>query len=94
MEVRCVIALNRQVRSALEADRGFTLVELVVVAAVLSMLVSLALPSYFGARNKAAVDEANSMAQEWKSEAWGCVLMAYSGAGNGSALRSGEGGQA
>jgi prepilin-type N-terminal cleavage/methylation domain-containing protein len=53
---------------------GFTLIELVVVAAVLALLVALALPSYLGARNKAAIDEANGMAQQWRSLAYGCYL--------------------
>src|SRR5271163_1946300 len=43
-------------------ERGFTLIELIVVAAVLSLLVALALPSYLGARKQAAIDEANTMA--------------------------------
>jgi prepilin-type N-terminal cleavage/methylation domain-containing protein len=55
-------------------ESGFTLIELVVVAAVLALLVALALPSYLGARNKAAIDEANGMAQEWRSLAYGCYL--------------------
>src|SRR5271169_246181 len=62
--------LKRGVRS----ESGFTLIELVVVAAVLALLVALALPSYLGARNKAAIDEANGMAQEWRSLAYGCYL--------------------
>lgn len=56
------------------SESGFTLIELVVVAAVLALLVALALPSYLGARNKAAIDEANGMAQEWRSLAYGCYL--------------------
>ena len=66
--------LNRMVRSARAHEEGFTLIELVVVAAVLALLVALALPSYLGARNKAAIDEANGMAQEWRSLAYGCYL--------------------
>ena len=55
-------------------ERGFTLIELIVVAAVLSLLVALALPSYLGARKQAAIDEANTMADEWKGLEWGCYL--------------------
>jgi len=71
--------LRRYVRSAHTQARGFTLIELVVVAAVLALLVALALPSYLGARNKAAVDEANYMAQEWRSLVYGCYLRFISG---------------
>jgi len=66
--------LHRLMRSGRGQERGFTLIELVVVAAVLALLVALALPSYLGARNKAAIDEANGMAQEWRSLTYGCYL--------------------
>jgi len=66
--------VHRLVRSGRGQESGFTLIELVVVAAVLALLVALALPSYLGARNKAAIDEANGMAQEWRSLAYGCYL--------------------
>jgi len=69
-----LIALRRQVRSAPGGDRGFTAVEIVVVAAVLAFLVSVALPAYLSVRNKAAIDEANSMAQEWRTFTYGCYL--------------------
>ena len=66
--------LHRQIDRARDQESGFTLIELVVVAAVLALLVALALPSYLGARNKAAIDEANGMAQEWRSLVYGCYL--------------------
>ena len=66
--------LNRMARGMRSHESGFTLIEFVVVAAVLALLVALALPSYLGARNKAAIDEANGMAQEWRSLAYGCYL--------------------
>jgi len=65
--------LSQSLRSG-NQERGFTLIELVVVAAVLALLVALALPSYLGARNKAAIDEANGMAQQWRTLAYGCYL--------------------
>jgi len=55
-------------------ERGFTLIDLVLVAAVLALLGALALPSYLGARNKAAIRETNGMAQQWRSLAYGCYL--------------------
>ena len=69
-----MLARLSQVVRGTHQERGFTLIELVVVAAVLALLVALALPSYLGARNKAAQDEANGMAQEWRSLAYGCYL--------------------
>jgi len=66
--------LHGLIGKARSEEAGFTLIELVVVAAVLALLVALALPSYLGARNKAAIDEANGMAQEWCSLAYGCYL--------------------
>lgn len=61
-------------RTAGGQERGFTMIELVVATLVLALLVALALPSYLAARNKAAIDEANHMALEWESLAWGCYL--------------------
>jgi len=49
------------------SERGVTLVGLVVAAV-------LALPAYLGARNKAAIDEADSMTQQWKTLEGGCYL--------------------
>jgi len=71
--------------------RGFTLIELVIAIAVLALLVTLAIPSYLGTRNnkgplnvanstsnKAAIDEANNMAEQWRSLAYGCYLQTLS----------------
>lgn len=55
-------------------ERGFTFIELVMVTVVLALLVALALPSYLSSRTRAATDEANHMALEWESLAWGCFL--------------------
>jgi len=70
-------ALRRRVRvtqTAASAEGGFTLIELVVVLAILGLLIALALPNYSGARNTAAKDEARVIGQEWRTLEWGCQL--------------------
>jgi len=49
---------------------GFTLIELVVVLAILAILVAVALPTYRGSREKAYLAEARNAATEWKTLAW------------------------
>ncbi|HEY3249335.1 MAG TPA: type II secretion system protein [bacterium] len=61
-------------RRRLAKQEGFTLIELVVVIAILGLLVALALPNFLGARNRAAVAEARGIADEWKSLTWACYL--------------------
>jgi type IV pilus assembly protein PilA len=58
----------------LKNNRGFTLIELVVVLAILGLLIALALPNYSGARATAAKDEARVIGQEWRTLAWGCQI--------------------
>jgi prepilin-type N-terminal cleavage/methylation domain-containing protein len=58
----------------LRGERGFTLIELVVVLAILGLLIALALPNYSGARQTAAKDEARVIGQEWKTLEWGCQM--------------------
>lgn len=51
-------------------QRGFSLVELVVVLAIIGILVAAAVPLYLGARKRAYKSEANGTLQEMKSMEW------------------------
>ncbi len=51
-------------------ERGLTLLELVVVLATMSILATLAVPRYLGARKKAYQAEAGNMLQEVKTLEW------------------------
>ncbi len=67
-------ALLRKLRKAPEGERGFTLIELVVVLAILGLLIALALPSFLGARTTAARDESRVFGQEWRTLMYACFL--------------------
>ena len=49
---------------------GFTLIELVVVLAILGIVISLAVPRYLAARKKAYKVEADNVLQEVKTLEW------------------------
>jgi len=65
------MGLIHRVGTARKARRGFTLIELVVVLAILGILVALAIPRYLGSRRNAFVAEADNVLQELKSLGWG-----------------------
>ncbi|HEV2440273.1 MAG TPA: type II secretion system protein [bacterium] len=55
-------------------EQGFTLIELVVVLAILGLLITVALPSYQQARQTAPRDEARTLGQEWRQLEYACFL--------------------
>ncbi len=59
-----------KIRKKLNEDRGFTLIELIMVIVILAILLALALPSYLQTRKKAYLAEANETLQEMRTAAW------------------------
>lgn len=54
--------------------RGFTLIEIAIVVAIIGILLLIALPLFSGARVRAYVAEARQLSSEWKSLAWACLI--------------------
>jgi prepilin-type N-terminal cleavage/methylation domain-containing protein len=55
-------------------ERGFTMIELIVVLFILGLVIAVALPKYNQARQAAARDEARVLGQEWRKLEWTCYL--------------------
>ncbi|MDQ7840977.1 MAG: prepilin-type N-terminal cleavage/methylation domain-containing protein [bacterium] len=66
-------------------QRGFTLIELVVVLAILGILIALAVPRYLGARRGALIAEGDNVLQEIKTLAWAYYQQYGTFAGGGDA---------
>jgi len=57
-------------RSRLRSSNGFTLVELMVVLAILGVLVAMVVPRYLGTRKQAYAAEALAVLNEMKALQW------------------------
>jgi prepilin-type N-terminal cleavage/methylation domain-containing protein len=62
--------LRRRVWRAARDARGFTLIEVFIVLAVLGLILGLAVPRYLGSRRLALGAEADNVLQEVKMAAW------------------------
>lgn len=62
------------IRRTMKGSRGFTLVEIAIVVAIIGLLLLIALPLFSGARVRAYIAEARSLSSEWKALAWSCMV--------------------
>ncbi len=62
------------IRRVLRGTRGFTLIEIAIVVAIIGILLLIALPLFTGARVRAYVAEARQLSSEWKSLTWACLI--------------------
>ncbi len=62
------------IRKTLKGTRGFTLIEIAIVVAIIGLLLLIALPLFSGARVRAYVAEARQLTSEWKTLAWSCLV--------------------
>lgn len=62
------------IRRVLRGSRGFTLIEIAIVVAIIGILLLIALPLFTGARVRAYVAEARQLTSEWKSLTWACLI--------------------
>lgn len=63
-----------RIRGALVESRGFTLIEIAIVVAIIGLLLLISLPLFSGARNRAYVAEGRVILSEWKSLEWSCLI--------------------